>query len=199
MQSKGAQALTDVELIQAVIGSGTQKVSAARIAKNVKRLLDESSVLSLHDLLDVKGLGVAKAAQIVAAIELGRRLYYRAPLANLDASQFLYLPKATKRSLEYVTINGAGEIIETRLEAIESSSKAVIAIRKMFADCLHDHASSLKVGIGSRTLGIDSLEDTLLEITKTIFETANLLGVKVSYIEIVNHSSQRQLNRKSIQ
>ena len=77
MLSKGIRALSDAELIAILIGSGNSKETAVelsrRILASVKNNLNELAKLSVDDLQKFKGIGEAKAINIIAALELGRR------------------------------------------------------------------------------------------------------------------------------
>lgn len=72
LQAKGPRSLTILELLQIIIGSGNREVSSAKLARQVLELL-EAGELRWLNLLKIKGLGVAKACQIIAAVELGTR------------------------------------------------------------------------------------------------------------------------------
>lgn len=77
MQAKGATALSNSELLAILINNGNKEKSALQIAKDILQVgqnnLDELGKLTLNDLQKVKGIGVAKAITIAAAMELGRR------------------------------------------------------------------------------------------------------------------------------
>ena len=74
---KGAAVLSDSELLALLINNGNKEKSAVEIAKDVLQLggynLNELGKLSLKELQKVKGIGIAKAITIAAALELGRR------------------------------------------------------------------------------------------------------------------------------
>lgn len=74
---KGAEALSDSELLAILIVNGSKQRSALDLAKEVLKLgqdnLNELGKLSLKNLQQVKGIGKAKAISIAAALELGRR------------------------------------------------------------------------------------------------------------------------------
>lgn len=191
--------MSTAELLQVIISSGTQGVPAAKIAKKIAELLDRSIRPTYQELLTVRGLGFAKASQIIAAFELGYRVNAQTDMPGQIVSEFLTIKHSSKRRLEYATVNGAGEYKGVKSEVIADMSRATAAIRKMFADGLHDYASSILVGIGSRTQQIEILDDDVLEIAKIIFETASLLEIKVNDIWIVNQTSQRSFRRKAVQ
>lgn len=77
MLHKGAAALSNSELLALLINNGTGNRSAVDLAKDVLQLgnnhLEQLGRLSLKDLQKVKGIGIAKAITIAAALELGRR------------------------------------------------------------------------------------------------------------------------------
>ena len=77
MISKGAQALTNAELLAILIGSGNAEDSAVSLMQKVLAAhgnsLDRMGRLSVEELCDFKGIGPAKAITILAACELGRR------------------------------------------------------------------------------------------------------------------------------
>ena len=77
MQSKGAAALSNSELLAILINNGNKEKSALEIAKDVLALgqnnLNELGKLTINDLQKLKGIGAAKAITIAAALELGRR------------------------------------------------------------------------------------------------------------------------------
>jgi len=74
---KGAQALTNAELLAILINTGTKNLSALDIAKQLLQIAGQDLInfaqLDLNDLKNVKGLGPKKAVTLLAAIELGRR------------------------------------------------------------------------------------------------------------------------------
>ena len=77
LRSKGAQALTDSELVAILIGKGTSKRNAVDVAKDVLKLgrnnLAELGKLSVAELMQVSGVGSTKAIIIAASLEIGRR------------------------------------------------------------------------------------------------------------------------------
>ena len=77
MMSKGAQALTNAELLAILIGSGSGDDSAVSLMQKVLAAhgdsLDRVGRLSVEELCHFKGIGPAKAITILAACEIGRR------------------------------------------------------------------------------------------------------------------------------
>lgn len=74
---KGRSALSDAELIAILLGSGTKELTAVELAQKIlhhsNNDLNKLGKLSIKDLMQHKGVGLAKAITIAAALELGRR------------------------------------------------------------------------------------------------------------------------------
>lgn len=74
---KGAETLSDSELLAILLNKGTPNKSAVELAREVLRLghdnLNELARISITDLMKVKGIGEAKAITLAASLELGRR------------------------------------------------------------------------------------------------------------------------------
>src|SRR5690606_7321804 len=77
MMSKGAAALSDAELIGILLGTGSREKSAIDLGREIMQLAQNNlNVLgrfNLKQLQQIKGIGVAKAVTLLAALELGRR------------------------------------------------------------------------------------------------------------------------------
>jgi DNA repair protein RadC len=77
LKLKGASALTDGELLAILIQNGTKEKSAMDLAQELvarsKNRLNDLARLSTRELMKTKGIGLAKAVIIQAALELGRR------------------------------------------------------------------------------------------------------------------------------
>lgn len=77
LQTKGAASLSNSELLAILINNGSKQKSAVDLAKEILQIghnnLNELGKLSLKEIQVVKGIGIAKAITIAAALELGRR------------------------------------------------------------------------------------------------------------------------------
>jgi DNA repair protein RadC len=90
LRDKGAQALSNAELLAILIGSGTPGVSAVQLMQDVlngcNNNLNTLGKLTIRQLMDYKGIGEAKAITILAACELGKRRQQEKPEERPDQS-----------------------------------------------------------------------------------------------------------------
>lgn len=76
--AKGAESLSDAELLAVILGSGTKNESAVDLGRNILQI-NENNLRSLagtsvKKLMEVKGVGVSKALAISAVMEISRRI-----------------------------------------------------------------------------------------------------------------------------
>jgi DNA repair protein RadC len=148
LREKGASALTDEELVAAILGMGTAGIDVRTIARQVAALIREHrETLSLDHLLEVPGMGLAKAAQILSAFELARRHLLKETVKISCAADVLPLLAdiAGKQQEHFICIslNGANEVIEKRVVTIGLLDKSPVHPREVFADVIADRAAAV--------------------------------------------------------
>lgn len=148
LREKGASALTDEELVAAILGMGTAGVDVRTIARQVAGLIREHKTgLTLDHLLTVPGMGLAKAGQILSAFELARRHLLKDSVKITVAQDILPLvADIAGKQQEYfvcISLNGANEVIEKRLVTIGLRDKSPVHPREVFADVLADRAAAV--------------------------------------------------------
>ncbi len=148
LREKGASALTDEELVSAILGMGTAGMDVRTIARQVAGLIREHKTgLTLNHLLAVPGMGLAKAGQILSAFELARRYLLKETVKIMVAEDVLPLVAdiAGKQQEHFVCIslNGANEVIEKRTVTIGLLDQSPVHPREVFADVIADHAAAV--------------------------------------------------------
>ena len=74
LQKKGAEALSDLELMAILVGKGTEGHDVMSVAKRILKILDSGDEKpNLKELQKIEGVGPAKATLIAAALEFARR------------------------------------------------------------------------------------------------------------------------------
>lgn len=191
LKAKGAGALTDFELMQALIGSGVKGANVSEIAKELEHLW-QSPTIELTELLKIRGLNLAKAAVIVAALELvSRRL--SAPHKLDTAADVLPLVNeyATKRQehLVVLSLDGAHNLIQRRVVTIGTLNNTLIHPREVFADAISDRAAAvILVHNHPSNTPEPSKED--LRVTDILVQAGNLLGIRVEDHLIITPSGK---------
>lgn len=184
LQARGAEALSDYELLMAIIGSGTQYADVTKLAREVQKLLKEKgSELAYEDLLSVKSLGPAKAIIIMAGFELWRRQFEvsERPIIDSPEKAVEQLSDIRDKKQEYfvcLTLDGANRLIAKRTITIGTLTASLVHPREVFADAITDRDASIIVAHNHPS---GSLEPSRadMDVTDHLREAGDLLGVKL--------------------
>ena len=196
LQARGAEALSDYELLMAIIGSGTQYADVTKLAREVQKLLKEKgSKLAYEDLLNVKSLGPAKATNIIAGFELWRRQFEvsERPIIDSPEKAVEQLSDIRDKKQEYfvcLTLDGANRLIAKRIITIGTLTASLVHPREVFAEAITDRAASIIVAHNHPSGNLEPSDaDTL--ITERLREAGSLLGVPLVDHIIVSSKSFR--------
>jgi DNA repair protein RadC len=185
----GAEALSHTELLAILLRTGTKRESAVHLAGkilkecgNLRNLLD----MSMSELTAIKGIGPAKAVQLRAGIELGRRIIrsgngevvtVRKPqdAANYVMEELRYLKK---EHFICLFLNTKNHIIARETLSIGTLNASLVHPREVFRAavkagsasiiCVHNHPSGDPM---------PSPED--IALTKRLVEAGELMGIEV--------------------
>lgn len=185
----GPTALGDNELLALVVGSGTREMDAQAIAND---LLDAAGGLHAlgrmtHDeLRRMKGLGPARAAQVLAAFELGRRLLLRRPPARQqlrspqDVAMYL-LPVYGGRPIEQfglVLLDTKHRVLRTAIISVGTLDGTVVQPRDVFREATNAGAAAL-VLFHNHPSGDPSPSGDDVELTERLIAVGGLMGIPV--------------------
>ncbi len=185
----GPSALSDGELLGLLFGIGSREKTAVELAGEV---ISEAGGLhglydvSVHELMQVNGIGEAKACIILAAVELGRRIgqvrnpgrpvvsspadvdrLLRGRIANLDRENFVV-----------VLLNTKNEVIETSTVSVGTLGASLVHPREVFKPAVRASAASVILAHNHPSGKAEpSREDR--EVTKRLGEAAGILGIEV--------------------
>ena len=182
LQARGAAALSDYELLMAIIGSGSAHADVTKIARDVRKILSEKgSNLTYEDLLKIKGLGAAKATQLMASFELWRRQFEVSERPIIDspekaAEQFADIRDKKQEYFVCLTLDGANRLIAKRVISIGTLTASLVHPREVFAEAITDRAASIVVAHNHPSGNLEpSIADK--EVTERLRQAGEILGI----------------------
>jgi len=183
LKEKGPAALTDEELVAAILGMGTAGVDVRTISRQVAGLIREhKDALSLDHLLKVPGMGLAKAAQILSAFELARRHLLKETVKITVAQDVLPLvADIAGKQQEYficMSLNGANELIEKRIITIGLLDNSPVHPREVFADVIADRAAAV-IFVHNHPSGDPNPSEADRRTHEQLTEAARILELRV--------------------
>jgi len=183
LQAKGPEALSDLELLAILLGSGTKGSDVLAVAGRILKVLDgRNEKLGAEELQAIEGVGPAKASLIAAALEFARRRIRPEGLRISFPADVLPLIRhyADRRQEHFicVSLNGANEVIAARVVSVGLVNKTQVHPREVFADPITDRASAVIVAHNHPSGSLEpSRED--IDITGQLKSAGKILGIRL--------------------
>ena len=181
--------MSNSEIIGIIIGTGSKEKSAiglsTEIIKSIDSIMDLSNV-TLEELCHVKGIGQSKAAKIIAAVNLGRRIYksdlktklkITSPedIYNAFSSDMCHLKREEFRVILLDTKNS---VISTELISIGSLNSSIVHPREVFNKAIKKNSASV-ILIHNHPSGNPTPSREDLVITRRLMDAGDIIGIKV--------------------
>lgn len=185
----GAASLGDNELVAIVVGSGSRRLNALALANDILGTtggLHGIPRTSVDELRRLDGVGTAKAAQVLAAVELGRRTLLRCPPARLqfvnprDAAAYL-LPQFGSRPVEQfglMMLDTKHRLIRTSVVSVGTLDSSPAHPREIFREAASACAAAI-VLFHNHPSGdpLPSRDD--IELTRRLVQAGEIMGIDV--------------------
>lgn len=186
---QGPQSLSNQELLAIMLRTGTKEESVLKLANRVLhqfegfRLLQEAS---LEEMVAIKGIGEAKAVQILAAIEIGRRI------ANLtfhdryvirspeDGANYLMNDMRFLNQEHFVVLylNTKNQVLHQQTIFIGSLNASIVHPREVFKEAFRRSAASI-VCAHNHPSGDPTPSREDIDVTRRLVECGKMLGIDV--------------------
>ncbi len=194
---KGVASLTEQELIESILGRGTQGKDVREMAKEICGLVkDHQGTILYEDLISLKGIGPSKAAQITACFELGRR--YCAPHDSTvkvtrpqDILTIAVVAEMRDKKQERflcIALNGAGEVLVSRTITVGLLNHSLVHPREVYAEAITDRTASI-ICVHNHPSGSLEPSPQDIAVTTQLREAGLLLGIQLIDHIIVTKSS----------
>jgi DNA repair protein RadC len=146
----GAASLSDQELLAVLLGKGTPEMDVMALAAKLVKVIDDRGLnVRADDLRKFAGVGDAKAALILSALEYARRrIKPEGAKIETPADLLPHVRHYADRKQEHflcASINGANEILNIRVVSMGLIDRAPVHPREVFADALLDRAAAVIV------------------------------------------------------
>ena len=185
----GAAGLGDNELVAIIVGSGSRRLSALALANDILETsggLHAVSRTSVDELRKLDGMGTAKAAQVLAAVELGRRTLLRCPPARLqfvnprDAAAYL-LPQFGSRPVEQfglMMLDTKHRLIRTSVVSVGTLDSSPAHPREIFREAASACAAAI-VLFHNHPSGDPAPSRDDVDLTRRLVQAGEIMGIDV--------------------
>lgn len=204
----GAEALSTVELIAILLGSGTKAKPVLQLAQEILAQFGSLAQLAeatVEELQQIKGIGTTKAIQFKAALSLGLRLSRQVilPGTRLDQPTSVYhllkdVIRDEKRELFIVILQDVKQcLICYEVVSVGTLSNSLVHPREVFYPAIRHKAASLILAHNHPSGDPEpSLQD--YRVTELLIEAGQLIGIPINDHLIIGHQGYVSLRKKGV-
>jgi len=187
--NNGVKSLSSSELLAIILQTGNKGESVLDLSKRILYKIEKPSLLlnmNVEELMKIKGIGVAKGCQIIAAIEFTRRLYEdldEKKACIYDVSDVYYLFNRELDVLEQehffvIYLDMKNQILSKKLLFVGTLNSSLISPRDIFKHAMRFNAASL-IFVHNHPSGDPSPSKNDILTTEKLIEAAKTIGIHV--------------------
>ncbi|WP_147803507.1 RadC family protein [Alkalicoccus halolimnae] len=185
----GAESLSNQELIALLLGSGTKTESVLELAGRIIQHFDGLKLLkeaTAVELMEIHGIGEAKAVQLRAALEIGRRIkqfpveethVVRSPQ---DVADYMMEEMRHLKQEHFVALylNTKNAVLHKKTLFIGSLNASIVHPRELYKEALRYSAASF-ICLHNHPSGNPEPSQEDIDVTKRLTETGKMLGIEL--------------------
>ncbi|TYP57617.1 RadC family protein [Thermosediminibacter litoriperuensis] len=211
LQRYGAEVLSDAELLALLIRTGTVSESALVLAHRVlkgdggKTGLEFVARAGIEELSKIKGIGPAKAVQIKAAVELGRRISAFCRSDDIVISSPVDVKKLLMEEMRFlekehfkvILLNVKNRVISIEEISIGSLNSSIVHPREVFKPAIKRSSAAI-ILVHNHPSGDPTPSREDIEITRRLVEAGRILGIDVLDHVIIGNPSYVSFKEKGL-
>lgn len=186
---QGAESLSNQELVAILLRTGTKQESVLVLANRILSSFDKIQDMkdaTIEEYTKVKGVGQAKAVQLLAAAELGKRMYRRHSEGRYtirspeDAAAYLMTDMSSLTQEHFVALflNVKNEILHKETIFIGSLNSSIVHPRELFREAVKRSAASI-ICAHNHPSGNPTPSPEDIEVTKRLTEAGAIMGIEL--------------------
>lgn len=187
---RGAQSLSDAELLAILLRTGTKGTSVIELAQNLLKRNDNLAVLSTKTIENLKrdsGIGNDKAATLAAAFELGKRIdvsqkwMSKLKITSPADVADIFIPllrDELKENFIVICLNSSNKIIKYEIVSVGSLNASIVHPREVFKTAIDNNSANI-ILIHNHPSGNPEPSSEDIQITKKLVEAGKILDIQV--------------------
>ncbi len=208
LAARGAAGLTTAELIALVWGSGARGLGAVDLAEEALARHDGLAGLARAsdlELVDLPGVGTAKAAQLTAAFELGRRLLADWPAGRWSVRSprdvadrlVLQMGRLEREELRVVLLNTKNIVLRVVTVYQGNVSSSLVRVGELFRDAVRINAAGA-ILVHNHPSGDPTPSPDDLHLTAEALAAGRLLDIELLDHLVIGHDAYVSLRDRGV-
>jgi DNA repair protein RadC len=208
LQHYGPAALSEAELLAIILRSGMRGENVVNLSTRL--LVKYGGLLGLarakfSDVASIKGLGPAKTCQLMAAMELGRRLMIASPqqrpqiTSPADAANLLMLEmsRLEQEQLRVLLLDTKNYVMAVHTLYMGNANTTIIRVGEVFREAVRENTTAL-ILVHNHPSGDPTPSPEDVQVTRRIIEAGRLLDIEVLDHLVIGHQRYVSLKERGL-
>src|SRR5699024_2851760 len=185
----GTSHLNNQEVLAIILGTGSKDESVMTLADRVLMHFEGLKLLqdaTIEELTAIKGIGIAKSVQILAALELGKRISQYKPDDRYvirspdDGANFIMEEMRSLKQENFVVLflNTKNQVIHRKTVFVGSLNASIVHPREVFREAVKWSAASIVVA-HNHPSGDPSPSQEDIHVTRRLVESGKMIGIEL--------------------
>jgi adenine-specific DNA-methyltransferase len=200
---KGADALSKSDLLAILLGSGIKGKNVRQLSENIIKKFSKNFLnITVDDLLEISGIGQAKALQIASAISLVKRFYDENKTNEIiiknsqDVLSLTYdLKDKKKEHLVCLYLNARNSLLKKEIISVGLLDKALLHPREIFYPATELNSASV-ILIHNHPSGDSSPSEKDIQVVEKIAQAGEIMGIPVIDFIIISENGHYSFYEK---
>lgn len=189
LMQNGPESLSNHELIAILLRTGTRNESVLQLSNRLLKKFDGLRLLkdaTLSEITEVNGIGTAKAIQVMAAVEIGRRIMnltfderysIRSPedAANYVMNEMRFL---SQEHFVCLYLNTKNQVLSKQTIFIGSLNASIVHPREVYKEAFRQSAASI-ICLHNHPSGDPTPSKEDIDVTKRLTECGKIIGIDI--------------------
>lgn len=205
----GPRSLSNAELIAIILSTGTKDKTAIDLARSIICYSNEGlgflTNCTVEELSEIKGIGLAKSSQIIAAIELGKRISLATRVNNYrikgpeDVSNLIMedMRHLKQEHFNIILLNTKNEVMAVENISVGSLNASIVHPREVFLRAIKRSSSSIILAHNHPSGDSQPSKEDIL-ITKRLIEAGKIIGIEVLDHIIIGDNNYCSLKERQL-
>lgn len=200
----GVKKLSNAELLGIILGKGKKGENAVELANKIlkKIPIDKLLNLQLDDFNNLSGIGKVKALQIIAAIELGKRIISKTTAVEILKPQDIWdeLKEYRSKTKEYFIafyLDVRNNVITKDVVSIGTLNASLVHPREVFEPAIRSLAAQIILS-HNHPSGDPSPSEEDLKLTRQLIEAGKILGIDIIDHVIVSEKGFSSMKERAL-
>lgn len=204
---KGSSALKKEELLAILLRTGTEGKNALQVAKSIVKNYSEKKLLNAtyQELKNIHGVGSTKSVHILAALELGKRLYKEKQEKEVYintpddvANEVSHIRENKKENFVVLYLDARNKLIYKETVSVGTLNASIVHPREVFEPAISHFAAQI-ILVHNHPSGSTQPSESDLQITKRLTEAGKIIGIEIADHVIVTKNETFSFKKEKLQ